>query len=194
MIAAAGGLRTLTASLSQHCVLGECNYTHTGRHNHRKQPADWLRRPPQLLTSDTENAVEVTRAITFIRRPQSTTGLKMKHDVTFGGQCVIEIHWITAVCCQGYSCPSYYIWGAGSSASWQPLIQIWIMYDDEYNASVEWCIEIGTQGRCMWVSMGVCVQEREKERGRDTIGHHNHEPTEHTVTPTSTQQNTNLSI
>lgn len=46
--------------------------------------------------------------------------------------------------------------GAGSSASWQSLIQIWIMHDDEYNASTEWRIEIGTLSRCMWMSMGVC--------------------------------------
>ncbi len=35
------------------------------------------------------------------------------------------------------------------------------MYDDEYNASIEWYTEIGPQGRCMWVSMGECEREEE---------------------------------
>lgn len=49
------------------------------------------------------------------------------------------------------------------------------MHDDEYNASIEWCIEIGTQGRCMWVR----VRERGSERGRDIIIHHNLRPAAH---------------
>lgn len=79
---------------------------------------------------------------------------------------------------------------AGSSARWQSLIQIWIMYDDEYNASVEWCIEIGTQGRCMWARMGVCVWEG--KRLRDIISHPQPQANSthgHTITPTNTQQN-----
>lgn len=39
--------------------------------------------------------------------------------------------------------------GAESSAGWQCLIQIWIMHDGEYIASIEWYIKIGIV-RCTW--------------------------------------------
>lgn len=137
MIVAAGVLRTSAASLNQLCVFGDCNYTgtctHTGRHNHRKQPAHWLRRPPQLLTSNRENAAQVKGVIAFIQPLQSTTCRKMKHDVTLGGQCVRNSLNHSNVLSRLFLSELLHL-GAGSSASWQSLIQIWIMYDDEYNA------------------------------------------------------------
>lgn len=76
---------------------------------HRKaqwQKTDWLRLP-ELFTSYKGNTAQVKRVITLFQRLQSTSSQKMKHDVTFSGQHVIEIHWIMAMCCQGYSCLSY---------------------------------------------------------------------------------------
>lgn len=39
--------------------------------------------------------------------------------------------------------------GAGWPARWQSLIQFWIIHDGEYEASIEWCVKIGTLQRWM---------------------------------------------
>lgn len=39
--------------------------------------------------------------------------------------------------------------GAERATSWQPLIQIWIIHDSEYEASAEPCVKIGPCGRCV---------------------------------------------
>lgn len=62
------------------------------RQSTKKQLTDRLRGPTRLLTSDRDNTAEATGVITFIQHLESTTGRKMKHDVTFGGHRVIEIH------------------------------------------------------------------------------------------------------
>lgn len=54
--------------------------------------------------------------------------------------------------------------GAGWPASWQSLIQIWIIHDGKYEASIEWCVKIGTLQR--WMKNNIHSQSPTKNAHR----------------------------